>query len=85
MANAHMLICDACGKTKKVTDTDEHAWLFLQTRVSVDEYQAVVGAAQAGQDITHMLDGGDFCSLMCLANWASARASLRELDREVHD
>ena len=85
MATAHMVTCDACGKSKKIEDTDEHAWLFVQTRVSKEEYLAVMGAAQAGDSIEHMLDGGDFCCLMCLANWASARANLREIDQEVLD
>lgn len=83
MTKVNEVRCDACGRTKGMDESTEHTWLTVATAVSALEYQGVVQKLQEGASLENLIDNGDFCSLMCLANWASARATLRELDLEV--
>jgi len=76
----HEVQCDGCGKRKAMDATTETKWLTVATAVSPDEYAAVMAKLEEGQELQNVIDNGDFCGLVCLANWASARASLRMLD-----
>lgn len=76
----HEVQCDACGKRKAMDATTEAKWLTVATAVSPDEYAQVMEKLNDGASLETVIDNGDFCSLMCLANWASARAELRSLD-----
>lgn len=76
------LVCDACGK-----EVDEEGmsklrpWLKIQTMVATaEQYAKLTGKLADGEQVKDVADYGDFCGLICVANWASARASLRELD-----
>lgn len=72
--------CDGCGTRKAIDQSTEHTWLTVATAVSANEYAEVMEKLHQGEELGNLVDNGDFCSLICLANWASARASLRELD-----
>lgn len=72
-----LLVCDACDKEVDVLEAD--GWLETRTYIATQTFMSRVYEArdEGGDDGTNH---GDFCSLFCLANWASAQASLRELD-----
>ena len=80
MAKEQVVRCDACSATKLVGEDSEHHWLYLQTLISsAEEYARVAESVQAGVPLENVIDGGDFCSLKCVANWASARFEMRQL------
>jgi len=76
------LVCDACGKeVNEVEMSKVRPWLKLQTMVATaEQYAKLTGKLADGEQVKDVADYGDFCGLICIANWASARASLRELD-----
>lgn len=81
MTTSNFIECDACG-TRRQTDKaepDSTPWLKVQTQMSPDEYQGIIEKLRAGASVDSLTDGGDFCSLICLANWASAQHSLKQL------
>ena len=79
----HELECDGCGARKNVNSSEGRPWVTVTNSVSHAEYLALAESFNAGVDVESALDQGDFCSLHCLANWASARANLRGLDEPV--
>ena len=80
MTKLNQVRCDACQRTKELDESTEHTWLQVSTAVSAEEYAKVVDRIHRGMKAEDVIDNGDFCSLMCLANWASARAELRAMD-----
>jgi hypothetical protein len=72
--------CDGCGTRKRIDESSEHTWLTVATAVSANEYAEVMEKLHQGETLESLVDNGDFCSLVCLANWASLRANMRELD-----
>jgi hypothetical protein len=78
----NLIRCDACGKTEAISGSPDalHSWLLVNTAVAPNDMKKIVEALQEGKDAAHLLDTGDFCSLICLANWASSQANLRGLD-----
>ncbi len=81
MTQRKLVECDACGKTKAEGEVSARPWVQVRTAVgSNEEYQAIIEALQAGNPENAVTDSGDFCSLSCLANWASARYEMRMMD-----
>lgn len=75
------LVCDACGKVDEEGMSQLRPWLKVQTMVATaEQYAKLTGKLASGEEVKNVADYGDFCGLICLANWASARASLREMD-----
>lgn len=84
MSQERVLRCDACGRTKLVGENTENPWTTLQTIIgSPEEYAAVAEQVQEGVPLENVIDAGDFCSLACVANWASARHEMRVVSKEV--
>ena len=84
MAIVRTIKCDACGK-EDVLESFEGKWYNLQTVVanssSLVKMLRPDGSADPleREELDNFTDGGDFCSLPCVANWSSAQAGLREL------
>lgn len=84
MGTEAYMVCDKCGH-KELTSVPT-VWLhispvipavaaaaFEQLHPNVDERLAFIRQS----------DGGDFCSLRCLGEWALARDNLKSLDTEL--
>ena len=82
MSKKNLIVCDSCGKEKGMDESTGTMWLVVASAASTEEYQNALLALQDGADFKSIVDAGDFCGLVCLANWASARANLRDLDAE---
>ena len=80
MAKQNVIVCDACGITKQAEDSTGSMWLNLSSMSSTDEYENVMKRMANGEQIQNLVDSGDFCSLSCVANWASARFELKSMD-----
>jgi hypothetical protein len=83
MSKENVIRCDGCGKAKQTHESTGSPWLSVQAQTSPEEYQGVVMKLQGGASLESLIDTGDFCSLLCLADWASARHALRALSTEV--
>lgn len=87
MGSKKLQVCDGCGLEQE--DTVAVGWLNVRTLVtSLEEYHRLLNVAQALPEDVHskvLVDAGDFHSLACLANWASAQSNMRALDRENLD
>jgi hypothetical protein len=69
----HSVTCDACGRTKSVDEDTDEPWLVLQTMATETEQADIIMQLRDGAKIRDLVPGGDFCSLMCVANWSNAR------------
>jgi hypothetical protein len=71
--------CDACQKQVAEEETDG-TWVNVRALVgNLEAYNRLQEARELyGDEVA--LDHGDFCGLICLSNWASARASMKELN-----
>lgn len=67
-----VLECDHCHKTAKM----EVSSGWVNVRVIVGSPQELQRLQQLGENA---LDSGDFCSLVCLANWSNIQQANREL------
>lgn len=80
MSQEKVIRCDACSRSKVAGENTEYVWIAVQTIVgSAEEYASITEAVLGGTPLENVVDTGDFCSLRCLANWASARHEMRQL------
>ncbi len=81
------VVGDACSKRYESGDVSEEdptsPWYSLQPAVSQNQVHALVKRATAGEDLSLFTEGGDFCSLNCIVNWASALLALQDLDEDA--
>lgn len=83
--NQHVLTCDGCGRQRiigKELILGEQPWVQVKTLiVSQGEQLKLQETLSYGGEkaVDDLLDTGDFCSLVCLANWSSARATMKSL------
>ena len=82
MAKKNMVVCDACGKEQNAEAPEGPRWYQVATAVSPEEYQKVLAMLQQGAKVKDLVEQGDFCSLMCVANWASALHEMKALNAE---
>ena len=84
MAQESFIICDGCGA--RHSSKDPQVWLnvvpVVASGTAMQRMQAALGEA-AIERLVNTADGGEFCSLRCLGEWALARGALKELDAEV--
>ena len=85
MSEKHLVVCDACGKEGDVHHMNESFWYKVQTIVGKHEQlrDSLERVASGELKLTDVVDYGDFCSLECVANWASSRAEMRHLSQDV--
>lgn len=80
-----VLVCDACGKAEDI-GAETSGWVSLQSMVNQEKYEALARKLAMGettlQETLAGMDSGEFCSLPCVANWASATSNMRALDDE---
>ncbi len=84
MSSKQVVVCDSCGQESALTSITS-PWYHVNTVVATQEMaQSLMERLTEDQkergDFKDAFDFGDFCSLVCLANWASVRANLRGLD-----
>ena len=65
--------CDSCKK--RVLTNLIRGWMHLQPMVGTNEEFIALQETEARD-----LALGDFCSFVCLSNWASAQEAMRELN-----
>jgi len=68
--------CDTCEK--RVLIKDVGTWYRVATVVATPEHFADLFKAAEANEPIHM--HGDFCSLRCLATWATNAAALGDLE-----
>jgi hypothetical protein len=73
-----LIVCDACGTETELTGAD--GWIEARTYIASQDFMSRVYEARNEGNTDDGTNHGDFCSLLCLANWASAQANLRDLD-----
>lgn len=86
MTASKMLTCDGCGTTRNLSTEGlgGAVWIQVQSMVATqEEMLAVQDRIMRGQEPKDFLDMGEFCSLRCLANWASAREQLKAVSAAV--
>jgi hypothetical protein len=78
----NIMVCDGCEKQQDIT-SDTTGWYSLNQLVPQSEYKRLAEDLMHGgktlEQIQAEFDQGEFCSLVCVANWASATAGMREL------
>lgn len=86
MSEKHLIVCDGCGREEDGHEF-EGFWFQVTTVLSSPHQESVqekLARVMTGQSkMSDVADFGHFCSLACLANWASSRAALRALDAEM--
>ena len=79
----NIMVCDGCEKQQDIGN-DTKGWYQLNQLVPQSEYKRLAEEMMRGgvtlEEVTAQFDSGEFCSLVCVANWASATAGLRELN-----
>lgn len=80
MTLKYVMVCDACGKQADAKNLP-NVWLLVQSIVSTrEQFNRLPGVADGARKLEDVVDFGEFCSLQCVANWASVQANLRSLD-----
>lgn len=95
MAIVKTMKCDGCGKEEPYGALDG-TWYRLDAMSSPKHLRELMEKLGPMEDLVdentgglkdgvldNIADTGDFHSLECLVNWASARANLRALDAEL--
>lgn len=77
MAEIHLAKCDGCERTISLKEADGW-WTVHQVVVSTEKYQELVTRAEATGYSGAI--SGDFCSLPCLAKWATNADTLRLME-----
>lgn len=73
MSEERWTVCDACSA--RVRTHDANSWLNVRCIVgNIELYESLM---ESDKD---SIDSGDFCTLVCLANWSSARANMKSLE-----
>lgn len=79
MTTKQMMVCDHCQKTVEFEQAT--GWLAVKTIVSnAETYAEYVDKHERG---LQPADFGEFCSLVCVIDWAGVQKNFRELDEEV--
>jgi hypothetical protein len=76
------VVCDACS-TEEDVEKLSHPWFTAQTVIGTHEQYERMLEEVHGEEGKLQADAGQFCSLGCLANWASTTQNLHALDKEV--
>lgn len=79
MTTKNIITCDKCGNQELTTAAG--IWLHVDPRAST---KTLVGLTYDQKvAMLNTLDEGDFCSLLCLGEWALARHNLKSFDAEI--
>lgn len=82
MATISLIRCDACGAEREVGKSGSPWYEVKPALTAQEDVRRLEAKVLAGEAFKDIADFGDFCSLRCLANWASAHHELRALEAE---
>lgn len=86
MGTEMYMVCDHCSR--KEPTSAPRVWLkvipMMASRMAGDQLVAA-STEEVLARLVQTADMGEFCSLLCLGEWALSRHNLKELDAEIGD
>lgn len=74
-----LIRCDACRREDPLPEAK--GWIAVRALFTSEEAAVEIQERYETQG-AYAVDSGEFCSPRCVANWASARAAMQEMDEE---